>query len=58
MRIRKIIFLLKTIETYLKSTMGENRLNRLALFNIHPEIIIKLEGVVYANKHPRRIQQL
>ncbi|XP_008190126.1 zinc finger MYM-type protein 1-like [Acyrthosiphon pisum] len=47
---------LKRIKTYLRSTMGENRLNGLALLNIHPEIIIKPEEVVntYANKHPRR----
>jgi signal recognition particle subunit SEC65 len=37
-----------------------HRLNRLALLNIHPEIIIKPEEVVdaYANKHPRRLQLL
>ena len=51
---------LKRIKTYLRSTMGENRLNGLALLNIHPEIIIKPEEVVdtYANKHPRRLQLL
>jgi len=40
--------------------MGENRLNGLALLNIHPEIIINPEEVVdiYANKHPRRLQLL
>jgi len=51
---------LKRIKTYLRSTMGENRLNGLALLNIHPEIIINPEEVVdiYANKHPRRFQLL
>lgn len=51
---------LKRIKTYLRSTMGENRLNGLAFLNIHPEIIIKPEEVVdtYANKHPRRLQLL
>lgn len=51
---------LKRIKTYLRSTMGENRLNGLALLNIHPEIIINTEEVVdiYANKHPRRLQLL
>lgn len=29
---------LKRIKTYLRFTMGENRLNALALLNIHPEI--------------------
>uniref|UniRef100_A0A2S2NV27 Repressor of the inhibitor of the protein kinase n=1 Tax=Schizaphis graminum TaxID=13262 RepID=A0A2S2NV27_SCHGA len=37
---------LKRIKTYLRSTMGENRLNGLALLNIHPEIIINPEEVV------------
>jgi len=51
---------LKRIKTYLRSTMGENRLNGLALLNIHPEIIIEPEEVVdvYVNKHPRRLQLL
>ncbi|XP_025194212.1 52 kDa repressor of the inhibitor of the protein kinase-like [Melanaphis sacchari] len=51
---------LKRIKTYLKSTMGESRLNGLVLLNIHPEIIIKPEEVVdtYANKHPRCLQLL
>lgn len=56
MHIRKIIFLLKTIEIFLKLAMRENKLKRFELFNIHPEIIIKPEGVVYANKQPRPIQ--
>jgi len=51
---------LKRIKTYLRSTMGENRLNGLALINIHPEINIEPEEVVdvYANKHPRCLQLL
>jgi len=51
---------LKRIKTYLRSTMGENRLNGLALLNMHPEIIIEPEEVVdvYANKHHRRLPLL
>lgn len=51
---------LKRIESYLRSTMEENRLNGLAVVNLHPEIIMKSEEVVdtYANKHLRRLQLL
>jgi len=58
--IETIFSSLKRIKTYLRSTMGENRLNGLELLNIHPEIIVEPEEVVnvYANKHPRRLQLL
>lgn len=51
---------IKRIKTYLRSVMGENRLNGLALMNIHPEITFLPEEVIdmYAKTHPRRLQLL
>lgn len=49
---------LKRIKTYLRSTMGENRLNGLALLNIHKEIDVIPEDVLdlFSKQQPRRLQ--
>jgi len=49
---------LKRIKSYLRTTMGENRLNGLSLLNIHHHIDIKPEEVIdlFAKQHSRRLQ--
>jgi len=49
---------LKRIKSYLRTTMGENRLNGLSLLNIHHQIDIKPEDVIhlFAKQHLRRLQ--
>lgn len=49
---------LKRIKTYLRSTMGENRLNGLALLNIHKEIDVKPEDVLdlFSKQQPYSFQ--
>lgn len=47
---------LKRIKSYLRNTMGENRLNGLANLNIHREIDVSPEEVISVlNEGPRRI---
>ncbi|XP_063800287.1 52 kDa repressor of the inhibitor of the protein kinase-like [Pseudophryne corroboree] len=49
---------LKRIKTYLISTMGQERLNGLAMLNIHNDIELAPEEVldVFAVKHSRKLQ--
>lgn len=51
---------LKRIKTYIRLTVREKRLDELALFGIHPEIVVKIVEVVVvcANKRSKRIQLL
>ena len=45
------------LKTYMRSTMGETRLQALALLNVHREIKLDVESVIdcfFARKHPRR----
>jgi hypothetical protein len=46
---------LKRIKSYLRTTMGENRLNGLSLLNIHHHIDIKPEEVIdlFAKQHSK-----
>ena len=52
------IFVLRRIETYLRSTMTQERLNGLALLHIHRNIELKVSGIIdlFAQKHPRRLE--
>ncbi|XP_050066136.1 52 kDa repressor of the inhibitor of the protein kinase-like [Aphis gossypii] len=49
---------LKRIKTYLRSTMGQERLNGLAMLHINKDIQVKPEEVldVFAKKHKRKLQ--
>lgn len=49
---------LKRIKTYLRSTMGQERLNGLAMLHINKDIQVKPEEVLdmFAEKHKRRLQ--
>ena len=51
------ISLLRHLKTALRSTMGEDRLNSLALLKCHREVDIDPEEVVeeFSHRHPRRI---
>ena len=51
------ISLLKHLKTALQSTMGEDRLNSLALLKCHREVDIDPEEVVeeFSHRHPRRM---
>ena len=48
---------LKRLKTYIRSSMGEERLNGLALLHIHYSTNIDIEEVfnMFARKHPRRL---
>ena len=45
---------LRRIKTYLRSTMGENRLNGLANLNIHREISVSCEEIISELKKSKR----
>ena len=49
---------LRRIKTFLRTTMGKERLNSLALLHIHREIPINLDEAVtkFAQKHNRKVQ--
>ncbi|XP_025192735.1 52 kDa repressor of the inhibitor of the protein kinase-like [Melanaphis sacchari] len=49
---------LKRIKTYLRTKMGENRLNGLALLNIHKQIDVKPEEMLdmFSKSNPRKLQ--
>ena len=51
------ISLLRHLKTSLRSTMGEDRLNSLALLKCHREVDIDPEEVVeeFSHRHPRRM---
>ena len=51
---------LKRLKTYCRSTMGENRLNGLAMLYIHQEILPDFEEVInmFSRLGPRRIEFL
>lgn len=48
---------IKRLKTYLRSTMTENRLNGLALLNIHKEINVDINNIItrFATSKPRRM---
>ena len=48
---------LKRLKTYLRSTMGQERLNGLAMMHFHYDLDIDLDAVLdmFARKHPRRM---
>ena len=52
--------LLDRLKTYLRSTMGEDRLNGLALANVHKDIDVKPEQVIelFCKVKPRRLEKL
>ena len=49
---------LKRIKTYLRGTMGQSRLNHLAILAIERDIPLNLDAVIdrFDANHPRRIQ--
>ena len=49
---------LRNLETYLRSTMVQDRLNGLALMHAHREMELDLEQIIdlFANLHPRRMR--
>lgn len=49
---------LRRVKTYLRSTMGEERLNGLVLLHIHRNIDVEPQEVIekFARKHQRRLQ--
>ena len=49
---------LKRLNTYMRASMGQERLSSLALIHIHYDQHIDLDAVVdiYARIHPRRLQ--
>ena len=49
---------LRTIKTYLRSTMSEDRLNGLSLLYIHKDIDIDCDYIIskFALRNPRRMQ--
>ncbi len=51
---------LRVLDTYLRSTMKEERLNGLALLAIHREIDIDYEEIldIFARKYPHRLRLL
>lgn len=51
---------LRRLKTYMRSSMGPERLNGLALLHVHYSMDIKLEKVIdiFARKHPRRLTVL
>ena len=51
---------LKRLKTYLRSTMGQDRLNGLALMHFHRDIDIDYDAIIdmFARKHPRRMKLL
>ena len=52
------ISVLRRMKTYLRSTMTQEGLNRLALLHIHRNIELKVSDIIYlfAQKHPRRLE--
>ena len=51
---------LKRLKTYLRSTMGQERLNGLAMMHFHYDVDIDHDAVLdmFARKHPRRMTLL
>lgn len=49
---------LRLLKTYLRSTMGQDRLSALALMFIHRTVNVRVTDIVteFARKHPRRMQ--
>ena len=49
---------LRNLNTYLRSTMVQDRLNGLALMHAHREMELDLEQIIdlFANLHPRRMR--
>ena len=48
---------LRRLKTFMRSTMGQNRLTSLALMNVHREVKLDVDKIIdrFANKHPRRM---
>lgn len=51
---------LRNLKNYLRSTMGEERLNGLALMHTHREMELNLEEIIdlFATRHPRRMKMV
>ena len=51
---------LRRLKTYLRSTMGEERLNGLAALHVHNNIPVDLEKIIdnFARKHSRRMTMI
>ena len=49
---------LKRLNTYLRASVGQERLTGVALINIHYDTIISRDEIIdkFAKKHPRRLQ--
>ena len=49
---------LRRLKTYMRSTMGQDRLNGLALMHTHYDTAVNVEEVIkiFTQKHPRRLQ--
>ena len=51
------VSVLRRLKTYLRSSMGQERLSGLALMHVHYGMELNLEEIIdiFARKHPRRI---
>ena len=54
------ISVLRRLKTYLRSTLSEQRLNGLALLNVHHDVNIDVQEVIdrFATRHPRKMKLL
>ena len=52
------ISVLRGLKTYLRNTMGQSRMNGLAMLHVHREIEVKANDVIerFAMEHPRRMK--
>ena len=51
---------LRRLKSYLRSTMSQNRLNRLAALHIHRDIRINVDAIIdkFARMHPQRLEMI
>ena len=51
---------LRILKTYLRSTMGQDRLNGLAIMHAHQDIPVDFDRVIddFARKHARRMEMI
>ena len=51
---------LRRLKTYLRNSMGQERLNGLALMTIHRDIEVDIEAIIdrFARRHPRRMTMI
>ena len=52
--------MLKLVKSPLRSSMGQDRLNGLAMLYYHRDVLLTPEEVVdeFANRHPRRMNMI